>query len=247
MVKTSTRAKDKLIVALDTSSLEDAKRLIDEMNDHTGLFKIGLELFMHSGMKVFDLAKEMNVRIFFDCKLKDIPNTVAQASRNIVKNNVAMFNLHATGGFDMMKATSEAVVEEAQASNLPKPILIAVTVLTSMSDKALKEEQSVSIPMDEQVKKLAKLTKDAGLDGVVASAKEAKIIREALGEEFLIVTPGIRPKWAATNDQTRIVTPSKAIEDGADYLVVGRPITKAKNIKDAYKLVVEEMETAVNS
>lgn len=245
MEQTKTNAKDKLIVALDTSSIEDAKRLIDQLSDHTGMFKIGLELFCASGTRIFDLVKETDIQIFFDCKLKDIPNTVSQAARNIVKHNVSMFNLHASGGFEMMNTTRLAVEEEANKNQLKKPLLIAVTVLTSTSEKSLQEEQSVNISLDEQVKKLAKLTSKAGLDGVVASARESKLIREAVGDDFLIVTPGIRPEWAQANDQSRIVTPKQALMNGSSHLVVGRPITSASNIKDAYKKVVEEMEEAI--
>ena len=146
-----------------------------------------------------------------------------------------------------MKAAAEAVRDQADKSKIEKPILIAVTVLTSVDADALKNELSVGIPVEDHVVKLATLTKQAGLDGVVASAREAQLIRTALGPDFIIVTPGIRPAWASTDDQARIVTPSQAVKNGSDYLVVGRPITGADNKKEAATRVVEEMEEALAS
>ncbi|MBI1271487.1 orotidine-5'-phosphate decarboxylase [bacterium] len=247
MLKSSLKAKDKLIVALDTSDLDTAKRLIDELRDHTGMFKVGLELFTHSGTKVFDLIEKETIKVFFDGKFMDIPNTVARAAANIAAQRIAMLNIHASGGLAMMKAAADAVRDQAEKSKIDKPILIAVTVLTSVDANALKNELSVSIPVEDHVVKLATLTKQAGLDGVVASAREARLIKASLGPDFVIVTPGIRPDWASTDDQARIVTPSQAIKNGSDYLVVGRPITGAVNKKDAAARVVEEMEEALAS
>lgn len=247
MLKSSLKAKDKLIVALDTSDLETAKRLIDELRDHTGMFKVGLELFTHSGTKVFELIEKEGIKVFFDGKFMDIPNTVARAAANIAAQKIAMLNIHASGGLAMMKAAAEAVRDQADKSKIEKPILIAVTVLTSVDADALKNELSVGIPVEDHVVKLATLTKQAGLDGVVASAREAQLIRTALGPDFIIVTPGIRPAWASTDDQARIVTPSQAVKNGSDYLVVGRPITGADNKKEAAARVVEEMEEALAS
>ena len=244
MIKT--KASDRLIVALDTSSLDEAERMIVELKDLIGMFKIGLELYTKYGLEVFNLIGKHEIKVFFDCKMMDIPNTIARASKNLVGRNVAMFNLHATGGFEMMRAAREAVEEEAKKNNLEKPLIIAVTILTSMSEKELKEEQSVSIPIEEQVKNLAKLTERAGLDGVVASAQEAGLIREATNDQFLIVTPGIRPSWAEANDQSRIVTPGQALKNGSSHLVVGRPITGAENRVAAARKIVDEMEEALS-
>ena len=177
-----------------------------------------------------------------NCKFKDIPNTVARASANVVKRKVAMFNIHADGGSEMMKAARIAVEDEASKLNIEKPALIAVTVLTSLSEEELTKELSVGVAMNDQVKRLANLAKEAGLDGVVASAREAELIRKEVGEDFLIVTPGIRPAWASKDDQSRIVTPKDALELGSSYLVVGRPITKAENRKVAAMNIVKEME-----
>ena len=203
---------------------------------------MGLELFSQAGVGIFELIQEKDIRVFFDCKFKDIPNTVAMASKNVVKNNVAMFNIHADGGYKMMKAARQATEEEASRLNITKPALIAVTVLTSLSEKELNEEISINLSVNDQVKRLALLAKEAGLDGVVASAREAKLIREVAGDDFLIVTPGIRPKWASKDDQSRIVTPKDALSLGSSYLVVGRPITKAENRVEAAQKVIKEME-----
>lgn len=185
------------------------------------MFKFGLELFSSCGTALFELAERSGIKIFFDGKFHDIPNTVAQASRAIARQKVAMFNLHATGGSAMMRAAAAAVKETAVEIGIQPPALIAVTILTSMKAETLAGELNVSLPLEQMVPHLAKMAQDAGLDGVVASAKEASAIRQACGPEFLIVTPGIRPSWAASDDQARIVTPKDAIAGGADYIVVG--------------------------
>lgn len=237
--------KDRLIVALDVSSLEEAKALVKDLKEHVGMFKMGLELYTSGGLELFKMMREEGIKVFFDGKFHDIPNTAAQASRNITKQGVAMFNVHATGGSAMMSAAAKACAEAAEESKLAqRPYLIAVTILTSIAPETLKDELRVGDEVMSHVTHLAKLTKASGLDGVVASAREAAAIRKACGDDFLIVTPGIRPEWAATNDQKRIVTPAQALKDGADFLVVGRPITAAADMKDAAKKVLEEMSTA---
>ncbi len=236
--------KDRLIVALDVSSVEEARAVVRELKNEVGMFKAGLELYSIAGLDLFHMMREEGIKLFFDGKFHDIPNTVAQASRNMTRQGVAMFNIHATGGSEMMKAAAEACRQESEKHGM-KPYLIAVTVLTSIAGDALRAELQVNEEITKYVCRLAKLTQASGLDGVVASAKEAKSIREACGEEFVIVTPGIRPAWSSQDDQKRIVTPGQAIKDGADFLVVGRPITTAKDRKDAARRVVEEMEAAL--
>lgn len=242
--KNKLEVKDRLIVALDVSSLEEAKAIVKDLKDHVGMFKMGLELYAHAGLELFELMRAEGINVFFDGKFHDIPNTAAQASRNITRQGIAMFNVHATGGSAMMKASAEASAEAAKEKSLKRPYLIAVTVLTSMGPETLRDELKVSDEVLSHVTHLAKLTKKSGLDGVVASAKEAASIRKACGDDFLIVTPGIRPEWAATNDQKRIVTPAQALKDGADFLVIGRPITGASDRKSAAQKVLEEMSSA---
>ncbi|HEY9678106.1 MAG TPA: orotidine-5'-phosphate decarboxylase [Drouetiella sp.] len=237
-------ACQRLILALDVPTLEEALVLIRELKNDVGLFKLGLELYAHAGTRLFEAMKEEGVKFFFDCKFHDIPNTVASASKGLVGQNIAIFNVHATGGYEMMRATAEATHAAALAVKTEAPKIIAVTMLTSMNDNEA-NEIGFGKPISELVPSLALLTKKAGLDGVVASAQEVSAIRAACGPDFLIVTPGIRPAWSAKNDQKRIVTPAQAIADGADYLVVGRPITQASDRIDAAKKVVAEMESAL--
>lgn len=240
------KVKDRLIVALDVSSVEEARAIVKDLREHVGMFKIGLELYASAGLSLFEMMRQEGISVFFDGKFHDIPNTVAQASRNITRQGVAMFNVHATGGSAMLKAAADAC-REAVSDNKDgkRPYLIAVTVLTSMSAETLKDELKVNEEVMSYVTSLARLSKQSGLDGVVASAREAAAIRQACGPEFLIVTPGIRPEWAAADDQKRIVTPAQAIKDGADFLVIGRPITAAPDRKAAAQKILEEMETAL--
>ncbi len=243
------QAQDRLIVALDVSSLDEARLIVEELKGSVGMFKIGLEMFTACGTEVFEFIESYKsnnkIRFFFDGKFHDIPNTVAAACRNTTRPNVAMFNIHAQGGIEMMSAAAKATREQAQFLNINKPILIAVTVLTSISESILHEQIKTSKDFDlpQYVVHLAKLAKEAGLDGVVASPKEVSLIRKACGEDFIIVTPGIRPNWPelATDDQKRVLTPSEAIAQGSTYLVIGRPITKAQNLLDAVNRLVGEL------
>lgn len=250
-MKRQLAAKDRLIVALDVSTEAEARALIEELKDEVGVFKCGLELFTSCGTTLFTLAKEYNVKLFFDAKFHDIPNTVAQACRAAVKQSVDIFNLHASGGRAMMEAAARASAEtykELKAAGALSPhalanppALIAVTILTSISKEELRQELKVETALEKMVPYLAQMAKQCGLDGVVASAQEASAIRETCGDDFLIITPGIRPKWAEANDQSRIVSPADAIARGADYIVVGRPIVKAKDRRAAARLIVEEL------
>lgn len=241
MQKLEIKGKDRLIVALDVASMDEALSLVDELKGEVGLFKVGLELFTNCGTKLLDELKRLEAPVFFDGKFHDIPNTVSAASREIAKKGVEMFNVHAVGGGEMIRAARKAADESAASAGVKSPILLAVTVLTSMSQEVLSEELGIKENVEAVVARYASLAKAAGANGVVASAKEVKVIREVCGQDFLIVTPGIRPSWASDDDQKRIVTPKQAVELGTDYVVVGRPITKAANRKDAAKRVAEEL------
>ena len=234
------KAIDRLIVALDLNSEEKAAAMAEQLKNDVKLFKIGLELFSASGPALVNRIKDFGCGIFLDLKFHDIPTTVGKAASAIVRLEPFMFNVHALGGFDMMKRTAEMVGEEASRAGVAKPKILAVTVLTSMDEKAL-GAVGISGAPQEAVLRLARLAKQAGLDGVVASPSEVKAIRKELGEEFMIVTPGVRPLWAAVNDQKRIATPAAAIKDGADYIVVGRPITESKNPAEAAREILKEM------
>lgn len=239
-------AKSRLIVAIDVPTKDECISIVENLKEHVGMFKVGLELFTCCGPALFEEMKAHGVSIFFDGKFHDIPNTVAQASRAATLHRVDMFNVHASGGAKMLKAASDAVSKGMVDAKLPlKPKLIAVTVLTSTSESELKNELGVNVKLEDQVVLLAKLAQNNGIDGVVASAREVKAIRQACGNDFLIVTPGIRPSWAGADDQARIVTPADAMRDGSDYIVVGRPITQANDRREAAKRIVEEMESGL--
>ena len=236
---------DKIIVALDVPTKEEALSIVEELGASVGAYKIGMQLYNACGPEILEEVYKRNGKVFLDLKFHDIPNTVASAARVVANFGVFMFNVHASGGAAMMKAAVAALKEEAAKLGKAKPLLIAVTVLTSMSEGELQQEIGVGRTMKEQVAALAKLTQDSGLDGVVASPQEIAIIREACGEDFLIVTPGIRPADATADDQKRVKTPGEAVADGADYLVIGRPITKAADRKAAVAAIVADMENSV--
>jgi orotidine-5'-phosphate decarboxylase len=241
-----TNMKERLIVALDVDTKDEVRRLVKMLGPYVGMFKVGLQLFTSLGPAIFELIQEAGGKVFVDLKLHDIPNTVAQASRVLTGYGVDMLNVHASGGLYMMEKAREAVEEEALAKGLVKPKLIAVTILTSLGEKDL-EQIGLGTPQ-ESVVRFAKLTKKAGLDGVVASPQETKLIRQACGNDFLTVTPGVRPLNSQVGDQKRITTPQEAIRAGSSYLVIGRPITAAVDPLAAVQQIIEEMEAGhVNS
>ncbi|MBU4342376.1 MAG: orotidine-5'-phosphate decarboxylase [Candidatus Omnitrophica bacterium] len=211
--------KDKIIIALDVNTIKEEQRLLDILSPHVNIFKIGMELFYSCGAKAVELVKKYDREVFLDLKFHDIPNTVKNASKAAAKLGVFMFNVHASGGSDMMKAALEGAEEESEKMGIGKPKILGVTVLTSIESS------------QDQVLNLARSAKESGIDGVVASAQEAKAIRKKLGEDFLIVTPGIRPKDTEKQDQKRTATPQEALQAGADYIIIGRPVTKAKDPK----------------
>ena len=226
-----------ILVALDVDTAARALHLADELRGTVGGYKIGKQLFTAEGPSMVRELTSRGDRVFLDLKFHDIPNTVAGAIQSAVATGAWMVNVHASGGSAMMKAAAEAATKAAAALGRPRPLVIAVTVLTSMTDAAL-NEISVSRPMLDQVVHLAKLAKGSGLDGVVASPQETRAIREACGADFRIVTPGIRPaEQQGTDDQARTLTPAEAMSAGATYLVIGRPITAAPNPRQAAELI----------
>ncbi|HEX6213385.1 MAG TPA: orotidine-5'-phosphate decarboxylase [Vicinamibacterales bacterium] len=234
-----------ILVALDVESAAKATELADELRGIVGGYKIGKQLFTAAGPAVVRELTSRGDRVFLDLKFHDIPNTVAGAVQSAVTTGAWMVNVHASGGSAMMRAAAEAAAKTATALGRPRPLVIAVTVLTSMTD-AMLDEIGVKRPMLEQVVHLAKLAKAAGLDGVVASPQETRAIREACGKDFQIVTPGIRPLpqvagqaagQQGKDDQARTLTPAEAISAGATYLVIGRPITAAPNPRQAAEAI----------
>jgi orotidine-5'-phosphate decarboxylase len=211
----------RVIVALDYPEAAAATALVDRLDPTLCMLKVGKELFVRAGPALVERFAAAGYRVFLDLKFHDIPNTVAQACRAAADLGVWMVNVHASGGLRMMQAAREAVDKSAQP-----PRLIAVTVLTSMSGEDLRQI-GLAVEPAEQVERLARLSRAAGLDGVVCSAQEAPLLRQAIGPDFLLVTPGIRPAGSEAGDQSRILTPARAMTAGADYLVIGRPITQA--------------------
>lgn len=230
----------RLIVALDMHSMEKVQQLVELLEDRVSYYKVGMELFYSVGSQVITYLHQRKKDIFLDLKLYDIPNTVGQGLASLTGLGAAMLNVHASGGFAMMQTAAAAVQEKADQMQMIRPKLIAVTVLTSMSAvewSTLGYEGELS----KQVVHLAQLAQKAGLDGVVASPQEAAQIRAACGGEFIIVTPGVRPSGTQSNDQSRIATPSGALQNGAHHLVVGRPITAVRDPKKAVEEILLEM------
>ncbi len=237
------QAKEKIILALDVDNLEKALTLVKDLKDYVGMFKVGMELYYSTGPDIVRQINDLGGKVFVDLKLHDIPNTASSAGRVLTRLNCAMFNVHAAGGFEMMQKTHEDSAAEAMKMGINPPLLLAVTVLTSIAQQQLQEEMMVSdLSVQDLVVKWALLAQKAGMDGVVCSPQEITLIKEACGAEFKTVTPGIRPAWSATNDQKRITTPRQALEMGTDYMVIGRPIAKADNPREAALKIIEELE-----
>jgi len=220
--------KDRIIVALDVNTIKEVTRLLDVLSPHIRIFKVGMELFYSCGPKVIEIIKKFDREVFLDLKLCDIPNTVYSSSKAITRLGVFMFNVHASGGGSMMKQALQGSEEEAERLGVARPRILGVTVLTSMDSKAL-QEVGIDKSPEEEVLDLARLVKQSGLDGVVASPQEVKEIKDKIGKDFLVVTPGVRPKGIEKQDQKRVATPEEAFKRGADYIVIGRPVTRAKD------------------
>lgn len=230
--------KDRILVALDFDTADEAVALSQKLAGKIGGVKVGLELVNAAGFEIFTRLQDAGVdRIFYDAKFHDIPNTVAGAIRAAVKRGVWMVNVHTSGGKAMMEAAREA----AHSGSGPAPLLIGVTVLTSLDQLALSSELRVSGPVSKHVTHLAQLAQSAGLDGVVSSPLELTDIRAACGEGFVTVIPGIRPAGVGTQDQKRVATPASAVAAGAHYLVVGRAITAATDPLAATEAIVGEI------
>ncbi len=234
-------AAQKLIVALDVNSREAALSLVAALRPRVARFKIGTELFTSCGPSLVREIQKDGGQIFLDLKFHDIPNTVARASVEAARLGVAMFTLHLSGGLMMARRAADEVEAHCQVHRIPKPQIFGVTVLTSLGQDDL-AQVGVGRPVEEQVLALAEIGRSAGLDGVVASPLEVRAVRRACGPEFLIVTPGIRLSASEADDQERTLTPREAIEAGADYLVVGRPIIKAHDPLEAAETILLQMD-----
>jgi orotidine-5'-phosphate decarboxylase len=233
-------ARDRLIVALDVDTVAAAERLVERLSGVVSRFKIGNQLFTAAGPAAVEAVRKRGGEVFLDLKYHDIPNTVAGAAREATRLGAFMFNVHASGGRAMMQAAAEAATAAAKEFAVRRPLVIAVTVLTSLDRGALARELGVPSSVGGHVLHLCSLAREAGLDGNVASPEEIRAIRNSFGARWVIVTPGVRPAGASANDQARIATPAAAARAGARYLVVGRPITAAPDpVQAAERLLAE--------
>jgi orotidine-5'-phosphate decarboxylase len=232
--------EQRIIVPLDVPDVESAIALLDRL-PQVGFWKVGLELFTSSGPKILEVLKDRDKRIFLDLKFHDIPNTVAGACRAAARYGVDLLTIHAAAGKDALKAATEAVQEGATQAGVKPPKLIAITLLTSISSRQLAFDLKVPLELPEYALQMALMAQETGLDGAVCSPQEAAQLRQTCGNNFLLVCPGVRPTWADKADQQRSLTPVEAIKAGADYLVIGRPITAAAVPELAWKRISEEL------
>ena len=250
-IKINERIKEKIVLALDVNSEEDALELVSMLKEYVGYFKIGLGLInsIDRPTNLINKIASEGSKVFLDCKLHDIPNTVAAASKGITKQSINMFNLHIMGGIDMMKAAVDASQNVSKEMGSPPPLILGVTLLTSIDKDEMNTQLRIPGSTQEHVSEMAKMAEVAGLNGVVASPQEIEIIKRSVSSNLLIVTPGIRPLWASLNDQKRAMTPSMAISKGATHIVIGRPITNPpKTIGtpiDSIKIIFKEISTIV--
>ena len=236
-------AKERLIFALDVDHPDDAESLIDELAREVGLFKVGKQLFVRTGPEIVRRIHARGGAVFLDLKFHDIPRTVALAGVEAARLGVRMFDVHASGGAEMMRATVEAVAAACARERLAVPQILAVTVLTSLAAPDLRR-LGIAGGVPRQVERLARLAAASGCAGVVASPREARALRRACGPDLVLVTPGVRPAAAAWDDQKRVLTPAAAVRAGADFLVVGRPIRDAARPFEAARAIVAEMARA---
>ncbi|OKH26096.1 orotidine 5'-phosphate decarboxylase [Hydrococcus rivularis NIES-593] len=226
---------DRIIVPLDVPTLEDAIATLDKL-PQVSFWKVGLELFVGTGTQILYILKERQKRIFLDLKFHDIPNTIAGACRSAKAYNVDFLTLHATAGRQALQAAAQAVgVDDF------RPKLLAITVLTSLNSRELAFDLKIPLELPEYALQMALLAKESGLDGAVCSPQEVAQLRRVCGDDFLLVCPGVRPSWSQAGDQRRVMTPQAAIKAGADYLVIGRPITAAANPVEAWERICEEL------
>jgi len=235
------KPKDRIILALDVPDYDAAVEIVNKFRDRIEIFKVGSELFTSAGPRIVKQIHLMGKKVFLDLKFHDIPNTAAASASAVARLGVFMFNVHTLGGFEMMKQTAEAIRKISIEQNIERPRLIGVTILTSIDQTALQDELGIGLRMSAMVRHLAGLAQRAGLDGVVSSPEDADNIRSHFGKDFLIVTPGIRPSWAAAGDQKRTLTPGEALRRGADYLVIGRAVTAQPDPIGALERIEEEI------
>ena len=227
-----TRPAEKIIVALDVASEKDALNLVAQLQEQISFFKVGLQLYTASGPQIVQKIVATGAKVFLDLKLHDIPNTVARAVESAGMLGVQMLSIHLSGGTEMIRAAAAAAKSDLS--------ILGVTVLTSATEVTL-NELGISEKIADQVLRLAKLGVDAGINGVIASPREIKVLRNRFGDKIKIITPGVRPSWSEAGDQKRFMTPDEALQNGADYLVIGRPITAHPSPREAVQKILDEI------
>ena len=232
--------EDRIIVPLDVPTEADAIALVEQLPQVT-FWKVGLELFVSTGPEILHTLKSRNKRIFLDLKFHDIPNTVAGAIRKAASYGVDLITIHGTAGRSALKAANAAALEGSEAAGCPPPKLIAITILTSLTSRDLAFDLKIPVELPEYALQMALLAQESGLSGAVCSPQEASQLRQVCGDDFLLVCPGVRPSWSQTGDQKRTMTPAEAIKAGADYLVIGRPITAATDPVAAWAQIGDEL------
>lgn len=232
---------EKIMIALDYSTAEEAEKLLKQLEGYPCYMKVGMQLFYAAGPSFVEKLKNMGYRVFLDVKMHDIPNTVKGGASSITKLGVDMFNVHAAGGLRMMEAAVEGAASVSGSAG-GGPTIIAVTQLTSTTVQVMNDEIGIAGTVEDSVKHYAQLASKAGLHGVVASPREVTMIKDAVGSDFITVTPGIRPEWAAAGDQARIMTPADAVAQGTDFLVIGRAVTSADDPAEAMEKILTEMQ-----
>ena len=232
---------ERIIIALDVGDLGQARDLAIQLRDKVGAFKIGKQLFTRYGPAAVEMIRSLGAAVFLDLKFHDIPTTVARACCEATRLGVRMLTLHTLGGATMLQEAVKAVHQCAAEEGFSRPLLLGVTVLTSMHEQNL-HQIGIHLSLEELVLRLARNGKDAGLDGVIASPREAELIKWECGSGFLVVTPGIRPAATALHDQQRTLTPAQAVRAGADYLVIGRPVTEAPDPRSAVEAIIAELK-----
>jgi len=246
---------ERIILALDVSDYGEAIEIIEKFKGHINIFKVGSELFTSTGPRIIEDIHKKGGKVFLDLKYHDIPSTVSRAAIVAAELGVFMFNIHTLGGLEMMRKTAQTLAELSLKKNIQRPRLLGVTILTSIDQTALRDELGIEQRMTTQVKHLAGLALKAGLDGVIASPHEIETIRAHCGDNFLIITPGIRPSrsessrrvaptWTQQDDQKRTMTPKEALRKGADYLVIGRAILSQPDPVNALNRIIEEITNA---
>lgn len=235
-------AKDRIIFALDVGDMASAQTWVKKLGSHVGWFKVGLELFSAVGPEVVELVTSSGIKCFLDLKFHDIPNTVAGAVRSAVKLKAQMMTIHISGGREMIRAALDAAGEESESLGIPRPKIIGVSVLTSLSQEDL-PGLGVERSIKDHVSGLVELACEQGIDGIVCSPADLAFVRPSVPRDKVVITPGIRPQWSAAGDQKRIATPKSAIESGADLMVIGRPISHSADPVDAVQRIVREIES----